>query len=260
MNPPTPQKPVRSLLVGISGNPATLGPIRPSPKDIAASSLRGTQAGPACISAHCLPGHSMRGEAFHVVSCKPISTSPFPLGLTSRHGAFRPRGASGSSYANDKSHRLIALSVEAARAGLRVNCFLATKLVNELVEAADEKVLAKNAACYGRVDLLCIDELRCMELNTVVALLAEPPRGRNRLLRPRPVLRRRRPDRRPASRPGHGPIASLAQPQRGRRAVRHPPPHLPVGHHTWAGPAARAADPRQRPAARIALADRPPLR
>ncbi len=34
----------------------------------------------------------------------------------------------------------------------------ATKLVNELVEAADEKQLARTIARYGRVDLLCIDE------------------------------------------------------------------------------------------------------
>ncbi|MDQ0956447.1 DNA replication protein DnaC [Streptomyces sp. B4I13] len=36
---------------------------------------------------------------------------------------------------------------------------LATKLVNELVEAADEKQLSKTIAHCGRVDLLCIDEL-----------------------------------------------------------------------------------------------------
>jgi DNA replication protein DnaC len=36
---------------------------------------------------------------------------------------------------------------------------LAAKLVNELVEAADEKQLSKTIARYGRVDLLCIDEL-----------------------------------------------------------------------------------------------------
>ncbi|GLW75472.1 hypothetical protein Kpho02_77690 [Kitasatospora phosalacinea] len=36
---------------------------------------------------------------------------------------------------------------------------LATRLVNELVEAADEKQLNKTIARYGRVDLLCIDEL-----------------------------------------------------------------------------------------------------
>ncbi|MEU3997987.1 ATP-binding protein, partial [Streptomyces fungicidicus] len=42
---------------------------------------------------------------------------------------------------------------------------LATKLVNELLEAADEKQLTKTIARYGRVDLLCIDELGYMELD-----------------------------------------------------------------------------------------------
>ena len=50
-------------------------------------------------------------------------------------------------------------------AGFRVRYVLATKLVNELVEAADEKVLAKTIARYGRADLLCIDELGYMELD-----------------------------------------------------------------------------------------------
>lgn len=60
---------------------------------------------------------------------------------------------------------LIALGTEAAMAGYRVKCALATKLVNELVEAADEKQLSKTIARYGRVDLLCIDELGYMELD-----------------------------------------------------------------------------------------------
>jgi len=64
-----------------------------------------------------------------------------------------------------KSHLLIALGTEAAMAGFRVRYVLATKLVNELVEAADEKVLTKTIARYGRVDLLCIDELGYMELD-----------------------------------------------------------------------------------------------
>ncbi len=64
-----------------------------------------------------------------------------------------------------KSHLLIALGTEAAMRGYRVKYTLATKLVNELVEAADEKVLAKTIARYGRVDLLCIDELGYMELD-----------------------------------------------------------------------------------------------
>ena len=64
-----------------------------------------------------------------------------------------------------KSHLLIALGTEAAMAGYRVKYVLATKLVNELVEAADEKQLTKTIARYGRVDLLAIDELGYMELD-----------------------------------------------------------------------------------------------
>ncbi len=52
-----------------------------------------------------------------------------------------------------KSHLLIALRTEAAMKGNRVRSPLATKLVNELVEAADDKILAKTVARYGRVDL-----------------------------------------------------------------------------------------------------------
>ncbi|MFI1177656.1 IS21-like element helper ATPase IstB [Streptomyces melanogenes] len=64
-----------------------------------------------------------------------------------------------------KSHLVIALGTEAAVKGYRVKYVLATKLVNELVEAADEKQVAKTIARYGRVDLLCIDELGYMELD-----------------------------------------------------------------------------------------------
>jgi DNA replication protein DnaC len=64
-----------------------------------------------------------------------------------------------------KSHLLIALGTEAAMAGFRVKYVLAAKLVNELVEAADELQLNKTIARYGRVDLLCIDELGYMELD-----------------------------------------------------------------------------------------------
>ena len=64
-----------------------------------------------------------------------------------------------------KSHLLIALGTEAAMAGYRVRYVLAAKLVNELVEAADDKQLTKTIARYGRVDLLCIDELGYMELD-----------------------------------------------------------------------------------------------
>jgi DNA replication protein DnaC len=64
-----------------------------------------------------------------------------------------------------KSHLLIALGTEAAIAGYRVRYVLAAKLASELVEAADDKQLTKTIARYGRVDLLCIDELGYMELD-----------------------------------------------------------------------------------------------
>jgi DNA replication protein DnaC len=64
-----------------------------------------------------------------------------------------------------KSHLLIALGSAAAIAGHRVRYVLAAKLVNELVEAADERQLAKTIARYGRIDLLCLDELGYMELD-----------------------------------------------------------------------------------------------
>jgi DNA replication protein DnaC len=64
-----------------------------------------------------------------------------------------------------KSHLLIALGAEAAMAGYRVKYVLAAKLVNELVEAADEMILNKTIARYSRYELLCIDELGYMELD-----------------------------------------------------------------------------------------------
>src|SRR3954453_19327738 len=64
-----------------------------------------------------------------------------------------------------KSHLLIGLGTAAAEAGYRVRYILASKLVNELVEAADDKQLSKTIARYGRVDLLCLDELGYMELD-----------------------------------------------------------------------------------------------
>jgi DNA replication protein DnaC len=64
-----------------------------------------------------------------------------------------------------KSHLLIALGTAAAMAGYRVRCTTAAALVNELVEAADDKQLGKTIARYGRVDLLEIDELGYLELD-----------------------------------------------------------------------------------------------
>ena len=42
---------------------------------------------------------------------------------------------------------------------------LASRLVNELAEAENDKHLTKIIARYGRVDLLCLDELGYLELD-----------------------------------------------------------------------------------------------
>ncbi|MFZ0191837.1 MAG: IS21-like element helper ATPase IstB [Streptosporangiaceae bacterium] len=64
-----------------------------------------------------------------------------------------------------KSHLLIGLGTAAAEAGYRVRYTLASKLVNELAEAGDDRQLSKTIARYGRADLLCLDELGYMELD-----------------------------------------------------------------------------------------------
>ena len=65
-----------------------------------------------------------------------------------------------------KSHLLIALGARTPpNKGHRVKYVLAAKLANELVEAADDRLLSKTIARYRRVDLLCLDELGYMELD-----------------------------------------------------------------------------------------------
>jgi DNA replication protein DnaC len=64
-----------------------------------------------------------------------------------------------------KSHLLIGLGTAAAEHGCKVRYVTAAALVNELVEAADDKTLSKTIARYGRIDLLCLDELGYLELD-----------------------------------------------------------------------------------------------
>ena len=64
-----------------------------------------------------------------------------------------------------KTHLLIALGTLAAEAGYRVRYTLASKLVNELAEAADDKQLTKLINRYGRVDLILVDELGYLQLD-----------------------------------------------------------------------------------------------
>lgn len=49
-----------------------------------------------------------------------------------------------------KSHRFIGLGTAAAEKGCRVKYTVATRLVKELVEASDERILPKTIARYGR--------------------------------------------------------------------------------------------------------------
>jgi DNA replication protein DnaC len=58
-----------------------------------------------------------------------------------------------------KSHLLIGFGVAACEAGRRVRYVTCAALVNELAEAADERVLSKVVGRYGRLDLLAVDEL-----------------------------------------------------------------------------------------------------
>lgn len=65
-----------------------------------------------------------------------------------------------------KSHLLIGTGLAACEAGRRVRYTTAAALVNELVEAADDRVLSRVVARYGRLDLLCLDEFGYLSLDT----------------------------------------------------------------------------------------------
>jgi DNA replication protein DnaC len=65
-----------------------------------------------------------------------------------------------------KSHLLIGLGHAACEQGLRVRYVTCAQLVNELAEAADERRLTRLLGRYGRLDLLCLDELGYVQLDT----------------------------------------------------------------------------------------------
>jgi DNA replication protein DnaC len=64
-----------------------------------------------------------------------------------------------------KTHLLIALGTAAAEQGRRVRYVTTAALVNELVEAADDKELSRVVGRYARLDLLCLDELGYVRLD-----------------------------------------------------------------------------------------------
>lgn len=65
-----------------------------------------------------------------------------------------------------KSHLLIGTGIAAASAGKRVRYVTTAALVNELAEAANERMLSRVVARYGRLDLLCLDEVGYVHLDT----------------------------------------------------------------------------------------------
>jgi len=65
-----------------------------------------------------------------------------------------------------KTHLLIGTGIAACHTGRPVRYVTAATLVNELVEAQDEHTLGRLIARYGRYDLLLIDELGYLHLDT----------------------------------------------------------------------------------------------
>ena len=63
-----------------------------------------------------------------------------------------------------KSHLSIALGIEACMASRRVRFATTASLVNELLEARDDRTLSKVVARYARVELLILDELAYVPL------------------------------------------------------------------------------------------------
>jgi DNA replication protein DnaC len=64
-----------------------------------------------------------------------------------------------------KTHLLIGTGITACQQGRAVRYATTAALVNELVEAADERHLARTVARYGRLDLLLLDELGYLHLD-----------------------------------------------------------------------------------------------
>jgi DNA replication protein DnaC len=64
-----------------------------------------------------------------------------------------------------KTHLLIGLGLAACEQGRRVRYVTTAALVNELVEAADDRALSRVIGRYGRLDLLCLDELGYVQVD-----------------------------------------------------------------------------------------------
>lgn len=65
-----------------------------------------------------------------------------------------------------KTHLLIGLGLAACEQGRRVRYLTTAQLVNELVEAADGRQLSRVVGRYARLDLLLLDELGYVQIDT----------------------------------------------------------------------------------------------
>jgi DNA replication protein DnaC len=65
-----------------------------------------------------------------------------------------------------KTHLLIGLGLAACEQGRRVRYVTCAQLVNELVEAADERQLSRVVGRYARLDLLLLDELGYVQIDS----------------------------------------------------------------------------------------------
>jgi DNA replication protein DnaC len=64
-----------------------------------------------------------------------------------------------------KTHLLIGLGLAACEQGRRVRYITTAQLVNELVEAADDRQLSRVVGRYARLDLLLLDELGYVQID-----------------------------------------------------------------------------------------------
>src|SRR5215467_10617695 len=64
-----------------------------------------------------------------------------------------------------KTHLLIGLGLAACEQGRRARYVTTAALVNELVEAADQRALSRVVGRYGRLDLLLLDELGYVQID-----------------------------------------------------------------------------------------------
>lgn len=104
-------------------------------------------------------------EGFDTAACPSVTPAVI---ATLAAGGWIDRGepvvAIGDS-GSGKTHLLIGIGLAACEAGRSVRYTTAAALVNELAEAADDRTLSRTIARYGRLDLLCCDELGYLTLD-----------------------------------------------------------------------------------------------